>query len=132
MVGDREPTEPPVAAVEVPVDDVCLPQGPIDFATLRGMQDCPGDQLYQTAQRLIAEDDVDIALPLIRTAANKGHGPSALLLGQWYDPLQRAERPSPIPEPDRERALEWYEKAEAYGEEAAGERVRVLTDGSGR
>jgi serine/threonine protein kinase len=128
--------EPPVAAVEEPaiekpIDEPCLPQGPIDSAMLQDMQGCPADKLYQTAQRLVAEDDADTALPLVRAAAGKQHGPSALLLGEWYDPLQREEKPSPIPEPDRERALEWYRKAQAYGEEEAGERLRLLTGGSG-
>jgi serine/threonine protein kinase len=121
-----DPPEPPIA-----VDALCLPQGPIDFAVLQGMQGCPADKLYQTARRLLAEDDADTALPLVRAAAGKQHGPSALLLGEWYDPLQREEKPSPIPEPDRERALEWYRKAQAYGEEEAGERLRLLTGGSG-
>ncbi|MCB1737356.1 MAG: hypothetical protein KDI42_04440 [Gammaproteobacteria bacterium] len=61
-------------------------------------------------------------------AAREGHGPSAFVLGEMYDPdyFDSAKTGAVIEQPDAAQALKWYQRALNAGEPMADERIAAL------
>lgn len=63
-------------------------------------------------------------------AAREGHGPSAFVLGEMYDPeyFDADAFGAVIGQPDPAQALKWYQRALNAGEVMADERIAALTE----
>ncbi|MCB1736176.1 MAG: hypothetical protein H6981_13085 [Gammaproteobacteria bacterium] len=61
-------------------------------------------------------------------AAREGHGPSAFVLGEMYDPeyFDQTKTGAVIEQPDEAQALKWYQRALNAGEPMADERIASL------
>ena len=66
------------------------------------------------------------ALALWKQAGNQGHGPSALAMGELYDPLLWGQIPSPFSKPNGIQAEKWYRRASTLGVAEANARLQKL------
>ena len=84
------------------------------------------EQIYTKAKTCYEQGDADTALPLLEQAADAGHGASALLLAQMYDPVLWGQVRTPFSAPNPAKARQWYEQARQAGEPSANDHIRDL------
>lgn len=90
------------------------------------LAELPPEQIASYAQKFYNNDSLDHAFVLWKWAAEKGHGPSALMLGELYDPVLWNRIPSPFDQPNPKQAEKWYKQASEHGIENAATRLRDL------
>jgi len=85
-------------------------------------------RLFPIAIGFQREGRVTDAHLLLFYLARAGHGESARLLAEMYDPLHYSSAASIMDEPDPEQAWKWYSQAARGGDVIATERLAVLRD----
>ncbi|MCF8002682.1 MAG: protein kinase [Chromatiaceae bacterium] len=86
----------------------------------------PQQALWALAESLQEAGQLDRAFAVARELANKGDGPAAFLVAEFYDPLYWTEADSPLSKPNPRKALEWYQQAAARGVGEAQTRYDAL------
>jgi serine/threonine protein kinase len=86
----------------------------------------PPEQIYDYARQFYDKGQLDAAQALWEQAGNQGHGPSALAMGELYDPLLWGKIPSPFSQPNGIQAEKWYRRASTLGVAEANARLQQL------
>jgi TPR repeat protein len=83
-------------------------------------------ELVDRANQLLSRGDVVAARTLYERAAEAGNGSAALLLGSTYDPNRLWSLGVFGMVGNKERARQWYARADQLGQPEAKERLRAL------
>ena len=87
----------------------------------------PGaDQAYIQAEKLRTGRQADLAFIIYRVVARRGHTPSSMMVGAFYDPGLWKEFKSPLMKPDPQEAMDWYEGPAKNGDLVAQRRLGLL------
>jgi hypothetical protein len=86
------------------------------------------EEVFNNAEQLQRESQLDDAYLLYRFAARQGHAQAALVLGSQADPAFYTAENSILPMPDLEQAYKWYREAAAAGNEEAVTRLQSLRE----
>jgi len=84
------------------------------------------ERLFPIANGFQREGRVTDAHLMFFYLARSGHGESARLLAEMYDPLYYSSASSMMDEPDPEQAWKWYSQATRAGDTVAPERLAAL------
>ena len=93
---------------------------------LKESDDVNYQSAYDQAGDLLRNGEVADAQLLYFFAARGGHGPSAFVLANLYDPVDFDPNASLMDEPDPFQAFKWYSSALESGEEQAADRLTAL------
>jgi hypothetical protein len=84
------------------------------------------DEIFAVAQQFAVDGQLDSALVLWETAAQRRHGPSARAIAEMYDPRLSGQRSSPFSQPNVTFAQKWYARAADYGDAVAQAQLAEL------
>ena len=84
------------------------------------------DELFNRAEQLQGEGQLEDAYLLYRLAARQGHVQAALVLGTQADPAFHTADTSILTEADPQQANKWYSAAAEAGNEEAVKRLKQL------
>jgi TPR repeat protein len=84
------------------------------------------DELFNRAEQLQDEGQLEDAYLLYRLAARQGHVQAALVLGTQADPAFHTADTSILTEADPQQANKWYSAAAEAGNEEAVKRLKQL------
>lgn len=115
------------------------PPAPGDFrAQLRALMDrqppASGSEFFELGNAAAAGGDPETGLLAYEEAMGQGYGPALRAIGLWYDPVHFGEGRSPFSRANPELAADYYRRARAAGEAAAGDDLAALcrhVEGSG-
>lgn len=86
----------------------------------------PSAETHAFARELLSHERTDEAFALFRQLGAAGHGPSALAVGEMYDPQLWNEEHSPFSQPNPRQAERWYKRALDQGTDGARRRLTML------
>jgi TPR repeat protein len=124
----EQPVELPSVVTALPsvaTASTALSAGPALSADLRAL-------LLSRGDALLALGDVSAARLLYQRAAAGGDGRAATGAGKTYDPLFLSSIGARGIQADPGISATWYRRAIGLGDEAAAERLKRLSQGSGR
>lgn len=140
LLGGKPPPEiPPTGDIDTPKargmysSTEAVPASPDDgneareaIHALRKQGKVDLDAAYQRAKAFHESGERANAHLMLRFAARLGHGESALMLGEMYDPAYHAARGGLLDKPDWAQAHKWYSKARTAGNTTAESRIEAL------
>jgi len=103
-----------------------LPSPRPDATTLEEIVRLAPDKIHEHAAQYYSDGRLDDALALWEAAAVQEFGPSALKIGQLYDPVLWGRVASPFSKPNPYQAEKWYKRAHALGVTGAEKHLSEL------
>ena len=124
----RGPAEIPAPSAPLPpTAKQAKPENARDIIkALRESDEVDYESAYDQAGELLKNGEVADAQLLYFFAARGGHGPSAFILANLYDPVNFDPSTSLMDEPDPFQAYKWYTSALEDGEEQAAAKLTAL------